>query len=211
MNRNSKSYSARKKSWVRTATWNIIGDVEAQRPMTTRNIAMIVARGFGVKVSDMQSRSMWWIDVAARQIAMALAYRFSDEHIHSIAEFFARDRNRVVGACDKYNDLIDETLRESGLRIPPRHRNQPGAPRKIRLAENDMLLLTLASLESWSIDGSYTHVEDFLPSVNVIAASKRMAALKQLGYAEDQHEDNATFWRITELGRNAFPRVKVAA
>jgi hypothetical protein len=120
-----KNYYARteerKARFIRDAAWRAISEIEPSRIRGTRDIVAIVARYFGVMRSDIAGKSRWWIDVAARQVTMALAYRLTDKSTAQISAYCHHVAHTdVLNACWKYDDILDDLFSDAGISAPRR-------------------------------------------------------------------------------------------
>lgn len=115
-----RMHSERERRWVRVALMDMLASMED--PGDVNDIIASCAVGFKVERADIMNHSLWWIDTAARQIAMALAVRFTKRSANEVAvEFFAgRDKTCVFAARKKWDDLIDEVFAECEINAPRR-------------------------------------------------------------------------------------------
>lgn len=76
--------------------------------ISAEEIANIVSKGLNISLSDMRSKTRKRPVVEARQIAMYLIRKHTDEIFSNIGKMFVgRDHSTVIYACQTVQDLID--------------------------------------------------------------------------------------------------------
>jgi chromosomal replication initiator protein len=93
---------------VSTVT-KVLGSRRQQHRPTLREIALLTARYFGLKLSDLKSSGRRQGLVAGRQVAMYLARQLTDESLGQIGDFFGgRDHTTVLHGCRRTEKLLSQ-------------------------------------------------------------------------------------------------------
>lgn len=227
--------SQRRETWVKNRALIAIERlrlIDKDNP-SVADIWNEVGAAFGALERDIGSHTTFWIDVAARDVTMALAWRFTKLSLAEIVKQCGRHyRFIAIRACQKYDRMLDELFKQFGITLQPRSFDEPAEParrelprrreqprqcqqyrlsprqramRALGMTEDD--LRALRQLQAWSIEDAYSVSEDVMPNLSPISAAGKLHRLKNNGWAETEVELNTTWWRITPAGRNALAMI----
>jgi len=184
------SFDDRQKRWIHDATWKVAAQFDGLNNLSIHSIASLVSRSFNIVVNDITNHSLFWVDVAARQITMVLACRFTDMENEAIAKWCGVKEYSLERACDQHDNMVDEIFRELDISIPKR---------RVSMGTRD--LSVLRSLYASSVDGGFSCQEDVMPSWTNQSSTRTLNRLKNFGLAELEADSKAHWWRITPAGR----------
>jgi len=212
----------REREWVLHNSSLIVNRLRSAMAMLPQDqsalpmISAIVANRFGVNVDDIRGESVWWIDVAARQIAMTLSYLITACPLREISDYFNRaDHSVILYSYRKYGGDLRVLCSEGNLRVFKRISNiktyvdgkrsyQLGGPHS-RIWKKRRLAESLDALAGFKDSPAYS--DDIFPGTKPQSRVSRLTNLRRLGYATSFYEgtraDVPMLWQITDAGLKA--------
>lgn len=172
---------------------------------TLASIDAVVSLEFGLEVADLKGPSLWCIDVAARQVAMSLAYILTPHSLVEIAAHFHRGCHTVViHAHRKYGDDLIELCKANELPVYIRVKGFRTTISAQGIASG------LKSLARWK--AAPTTADDIFPDLSQNVRSGLLHVLRKRGYVSRERDDrlSVSWWQITPAGLDALQQLKAA-
>jgi Bacterial dnaA protein helix-turn-helix len=191
----------RERDWVLQIAGRAIDHLHGVKFPTPKIINIVIAYEFQITPVDITGRSLWCIDVAARQIAMTLTYLTTHYTTKQLGEHFGKvDHTTILHAYRKYSEDVIALCNTHGVPVYVRAKGEKRVhnerPHR-KISKRRKLFWALKALELWK--DAPAIASDIFKNTTKNKSVGLMCMLRNHGYAVG-HGSHTMWWQITESG-----------
>jgi hypothetical protein len=196
----------RERDWVLRIAGRAIAHLHGVKFPTPKIINVVIAHEFQITPVDITGRSLWCIDVAARQIAMTLAYLLTTHYTtKQLGEHFGKvDHTTILHAYRKYSEDVIALCKTHSVPVYVHAKGEKRVHKEgphSKISKRRKLFWALKALELWK--DAPAAASDVFPNTTPHKSAGLMCMLRKHGYAVS-HGNHTMWWQITESGLRAL-------